>query len=354
MTTDPLPSAADAERLTEALRRSGVVGLASVSKVAVMSSLKKLRSHTLRLRLDYQGPAGDAPSSVILKMGHLDSAGRSSYANDREIAFYRDIAPAMPDGLVPRCFECVEATDTSAWHLLLEDLTDSHFIATAWPLPPTLDQCESIVRAQARLHAAWWDNSRLGTSVASWRDADAFDRDLRSLAEQFARFTDRFGEMMPPGRRDLYQRLLARAPRLLARYHSHRNLTIIHGDAHSWNCFLPRHGGSEDVRLIDWEAWTIDTATDDLAYMMAMLWYPDRRRRMERPLLDLYHAALQTHGVSGYDRQALDDDYRLSALWLITRPVTQAMNNIGPAVWWNNLERIMLAVDDLGCRELLA
>jgi len=26
------------------------------------------------------------------------------------------------------------------------------------------------------------------------------------------------------------------------------------------------------------------------------------------------------------------------------------MNNIGPAVWWNNLERIMLAVDDLGVR----
>jgi hypothetical protein len=23
-------------------------------------------------------------------------------------------------------------------------------------------------------------------------------------------------------------------------------------------------------------------------------------------------------------------------------------------VWWNNLERIFLAVDDLGCRELLA
>jgi hypothetical protein len=29
------------------------------------------------------------------------------------------------------------------------------------------------------------------------------------------------------------------------------------------------------------------------------------------------------------------------------------MNGIGPAVWWNNLERIMLAVDDLDCRELL-
>lgn len=37
----------------------------------------------------------------------------------------------------------------------------------------------------------------------------------------------------------------------------------------------------EGVRLIDWESWRVDTATDDLAYMMAMLRYPDRRRRME-------------------------------------------------------------------------
>ena len=26
---------------------------------------------------------------------------------------------------------------------------------------------------------------------------------------------------------------------------------------------------------------------------------------------------------------------------------------IGGGVWWNNLERIFLAIDDLGCRELL-
>jgi hypothetical protein len=287
-------------------------------------------------------------------MGHLDSAGRSSYANRHEIAFYRDIAPALPERLVPRCFETVEATDTSPWHLLLEDLTDSHFIATEWPLPPTTEQCETMVRAQARVHAAWWDDPRLGVSVGSWRDADTLDRDLRSFADQFARFTDRFGEIMPPERRDLYERLLDRAPRLLARYHARRNLTIIHGDAHSWNFFLPRHGGGEDVRLFDWESWSIDAATDDLAYMMAMLWYPDRRRRLERPLLDLYHAALLAHGVRDYDRQALDDDYRLSVLWLITRPVGQAAINIGPRVWWNNLERILLAVDDLGCRDLLA
>lgn len=74
MTTDSLPSAADAERLTEALRRSGVLDHGHVCNVVVMSSVAKLRSHTFRLRLDYDGP------------------GRSSYVNRREIKFYQDVA----------------------------------------------------------------------------------------------------------------------------------------------------------------------------------------------------------------------------------------------------------------------
>jgi Ecdysteroid kinase-like family len=353
MALESLPPAATAEHLTEALCRSGALRAGRVSGVTIVSSFPKLRSHTFLLRLDYEGAVGSAPPSLILKMGHLDNAGRPSYANRREIEFYRDVAPHLPERLVPYCFEAVESTSSSRWHLLLEDLTDSHFIATEWPLPPTLEQCESIIQALAHFHAAWWDNALLGAGVGSWHDADAFDRHLRAFADELARFTDRFPDIMPPERRDLYRRLLDRAPRLLARYHSRRNLTIIHGDAHSWNFFLPKPRGSETVRLLDWESWSIDAATDDLSYMMAMLWYPDRRRRMERSLLDLYHATLLDNGVSGYDRQALDHDYRLSALWLITRPVGQAVNNIGPRVWWNNLERIMLAVDDLGCRDLL-
>jgi thiamine kinase-like enzyme len=353
MTTDFLPPAASAEHLTAALRKSGALGDGRVCRVMATGSFLKQRSHTRRLRLEYEGSADDAPSSVILKMGHLGSADRSPTTNAHEIAFYRDVAPALPGRVVPRCFEAVEVTDTSAWHLLLEDLTDSHFIATEWPLPPTLTQCESIVQAWARFHAAWWDDPRLGRSVGKWSDAQGWEQPLRSLAAQVVWFTDRFGELLSPERRDLYQRLFDRAPDLLTRYSSHRNLTLIHGDAHWWNCFVPRHGGDDGVRLIDWEDWSIDTATDDLAYTMAMLWYPDRRRRIERPLLDRYQEALLVQGVGGYDRQALDDDYRLSVLWLIMRPVAQAANNIPPRVWWPNLERIFLAVDDLGCRELL-
>ena len=82
-------------------------------------------------------------------------------------------------------------------------------------------------------------------------------------------------------------------------------------------------------------------------------WYPDRRKEMESSLLDEYHDTLVAHGVQGYDRRALEADYRLSVLWRITTPVWQAVHNIPAVIWWNNLERIMLAVDDLDCRSLL-
>jgi hypothetical protein len=57
--------------------------------------------------------------------------------------------------------------------------------------------------------------------------------------------------------------------------------------------------------------------------------------------------------VVGYDRKALQDDYRLAVLWQTTRPIWFQSAGIPPVIWWNNLKRIHLAVDDLDCRELL-
>ena len=97
----------------------------------------------------------------------------------------------------------------------------------------------------------------------------------------------------------------------------------------------------------------MDTATDDLSYMMALHWYPARRRRLERRLLERYHATLTAGGVERYPLSALLEDYRLSVLWQITTPVWQASFRLAAGIWWSHLERIMLAVDDLDCRALL-
>ena len=175
----------------------------------------------------------------------------------------------------------------------------------------------------------------------------------QDLTRLWERFKARYADLLTPARGDLLSQVIDRAPDRLARLQGRRNLTIVHGDAHVWNAFVPRNG-DDAALLLDWEDWSLGIATDDLAYMMAMHWYPDRRRRMEKALLDRYHATLLAQGVSGHDRPTLDEDYRWSVLWQITRPIWQEAFNVPARVWWNNLERAFLAIDDLNCRDLLA
>jgi Phosphotransferase enzyme family len=352
VTSEPLPEVVNADSLTGALRDAGVLAQGWVSEVVAENSRPTILSRIVKLRLTYGGPAPDAPASLIFKTGLPERKGGEWSGGRREVAFYRQIGASVSGGLLPRCFAAEWDAATKDWHVLLEDLSDSHRIATTWPLPPPAETCEAIIRTWARFHGQWWDDPRLGVSIGNWADARAVDNYLKQAASKFAEFADAAGDRLPAERRDLFEALLANAPRLIQRFDSRRDLTIVHGDAHVWNCFLPRDGG-EDVRLFDWDSWRLGLATEDLAYMMAMHWYPDRRQRLERPLLDAYHASLQESGATGYSRSALDDDYRFAILWLTTTPLWQAAAKIPPMIWWNNLERIFLAVDDWGCRELL-
>ena len=349
---EPLPAACRPSYLTDALRRCGALGDgARVGEVAIERSWPTVLSRLIRLRLSYEGAAAGAPQSLIFKTALPERAGPAWGGGRHEARFYKQVAAAMRAPLVPRCFDAHWADDTKEWHLLLEDLTDTHLIATAWPLPPSFAQMQRIIAGSARFHAAWWDDPRLGNRVGTWPNPD---EGLGHFAETIARFADAAGDLLSAERRLLYQRLIEDGHRLNARYRMRHNMTIVQGDAHVWNIFLPRAEDSDDTRLFDWDCWRIDAATDDLAYMMALHWYPERRRQYEKRLLDHYHAVLMQEGVTAYDRHALDDDYRLSALWHIATPVWQWNNRIPPVIWWNNLERIFLAVDDLGGRELLA
>jgi len=351
MTTHAPPTAADPDHLTAALRRAGALDGGRVARVQVVHSFPTLLSQFHRLKLDYEGAADAPPRHLYLKTDLVGGPGAALDSGRREVAFYTTVAPATPQGLLPHCFEA-EITEAGAWHLLLEDLTDTHAIASQWPLPPTVAQTEAIMRCRARFQAAWWDHPRLGIDVGIWPSDTEIDEWLAGLFKGYEAFADALGERLPPHRRALYEGLFAQAPKLLQRFRSHRHMTVIQGDAHVWNCFLPKDG-IDTPRLFDWDGWQPNIGADDLAYMIAMHWFPEMRQQTERPLLDAFHDELLAHGVAGYDRRALQDDYRHTVLWQITRPIWMRAVRIPPNIWWNNLERIHLAADDLGCRELL-
>ena len=348
--TTHAPPQADADYLTAVLAKAGVLPRGRVTSARSVHSFPTVLSHFHRLKLEYDG-AENAPRHLYLKTGLPDSPGAAMDSGRREVAFYTDVAPTTPAGLLPRCYDA-QAADGGAWHLLLDDLTDTHFVATQWPVPPTIAETEAIMRCRARFQAAWWDDPRLGNGVGDRPSDSDFDQWLTWIAKVYRGFADALGDRLSPKRRALYEKLFAHGPRLLQRLRDWRHVTVIQGDAHVWNCFMPK-GKAETPRLFDWDGWRVAAGTEDLAYMIAMHWYPEMRQRAERSLLDAFHDELLAHGVTGYDRNALQDDYRLSVLWQTTRPIWMRDVGIPPRIWWSHLERIHLAVDDLDCQELL-
>jgi Ecdysteroid kinase-like family len=348
-----VPPQASTNHLTTVLRRAGVLGRGEVVDVAVETSRDTLISRIMRLRLTYDGADSESPTHVFFKTSHEGVEATIRELGRKEVAFYDVVASITPPGLLPRYYGGL-AEPERPWHLILEDLTASHAALGDWPVPPPLEKWYAIVVAHARFHAFWWDHERLGVSVGAFADdAGQLERNLAAFPKEVATFADRLGDRLSADRKRIYERLIAATPRLAGRYRTHRNMTIIHGDAHVWNALLPRDHSVNDVRLIDWDAWRIGTATGDLAYMIAVHWFPDWRRRYERDSLLRYHDALLAGGVRGYSFDALWEDYRHSVLWNIATPMWQANHGLGPWIWWHHLDRIMSAVHDLGCLDLL-
>jgi hypothetical protein len=186
MTTSDLHPAARPEALTQALRLCGALGAGRVSAVAVESAKPTVLSRITRVRLSYEGPAEGAPGSLIVKTG-LTMPGGATWSGGRfEVAFYAQVGRAMTAPPLPRCYGGAWLPDTNDWHLLLEDLTDTHGVVSAWPLPPSREESERIVATWARFHAAWWDDPRLGDTVGRW--ADPGDGQLKAFEERLDGF----------------------------------------------------------------------------------------------------------------------------------------------------------------------
>jgi len=315
--TEPLPQAVLPEHLTDALRRSGVLGVNTcVSEATVESSRATILSRIIRLRLRYDGLSENAPPTVILKTGLPERAGGGWNAGRQEVAFYQQVAGAVAPPATPRCFEAHWNPKSEAWHLLLEDLTDTHLIATAWPLPPTVTQCQRIIEARARFQAVLWDDQRLGKSLGKWLDTEGY---LQRFADAFTRFADRFGEQVPAERRRIYEQLLAAAPHLFSRYLSRRHLTIVQGDAHVWNCFLARDDSAEK-RIHDAGVIPITMGSDSSISLplTSRRCHPDMREWSPRILMRIPTATAMTPMTSTMRQRNLRTPLRNNAHCHIT------------------------------------
>jgi Ecdysteroid kinase-like family len=126
----------------------------------------------------------------------------------------------------------------------------------------------------------------------------------------------------------------------------------VHGDTHYWNFLAPRDPAMDKVRIVDWAVWHIGVGPSDLAYMIVLFWFPERRARMEQALVRRYHARLLERGVVGYDWEQCWLDYRAAVIFHLFWPIFWH-RGLPASIWWDALEKGMLAFEDLECEELL-
>lgn len=342
------------EWLTGVLRKNGCLKYGKV--IGVKNKLTKtlVVSVVSRLEVSYSTDApASAPSGLFLKVSRPNlSQVISSELNSKEVEFYRTIAPAMSDPPFIRCYDAVYSSEDDRSHVLLEDLSETHFQPQS-PLPPSKLYCELAVEAMAHLHAHWREHPQLGKEIGRLFDESKLNAFVCKVEENVIRFVNFLGDRLSVERRKIYDRLLASKYKIWGRLTDAAGLTVTHGDAHWWNLLYPREMDKHRVRIFDWQLWHVDVGARDMAFMIALGGYAERRTAMEKNLMRRYYDSLTAHGVRNYTWEDCWHDYRWSAVRNLNIPVIQWSEGRSAELWQGNLERAMLAYEELQCAELL-
>ena len=344
----------DAAWLTSVLHAAGALEHGQVSRIEQVHS-ESTNARCARLILQYSDDArGSPPPSLFLKICSAESAEFGT----TEIEWYTKIAVPVRECPIPRCYHVAYAPDTGQYHLLLEDLSDTHH--NLWGMQPAAELACKTAVSLARIHAAWWDHphvledARYPTATVINRYCAEFDGGLTPMLEYL-------GDRLSPDSQAVLRRVFAdHRTSMVRRAAEGKHLTYIHSDPNPGNILAP-HSLAGRVYLVDRQViddWlSIWIGASDLAYMMVLWWEPEARRHLERTVLDAYYQALLQLGVREYSWDQLWRDYRLAvpqgmyvaADWCIDDDTRSAKE----WVWWPKLQRALEAFHDLECADLL-
>jgi hypothetical protein len=333
--------------LTRVLSENGCLEHGEVISVQNILTKALPLSVVSRLGVTYSSDL-TAPSKLFLKIANSSM----SQANGKEVDFYQTVARKIISSALIRCYDAQYSDEFGRSHLLLEDLSETH-VQPESPLPPTPLYRELAVESLAEFHASWWDHPQLGNNIGTLFSEQELSTFLSDVEKDVLRFVDFLGEQLSVDQRKIYDRLLASKEKIWGHLTDATRLTVTHGDAHWWNLLYPRDATKHRVCLFDWQLWHLDLGPRDLAFMIALGGYSERMSSMEPRLVRHYYDTLVAHGVRNYTWDDCWRDYRWSSLRNLNIPVILWSQGRDEKLWQSNLERALLAYDELRLFELL-
>jgi hypothetical protein len=332
--------------LSRWLRRSGTLPCGDVVGLQVELEIDTTISLLTFLTATYSPDApSDSPRHLVVKSPLTPEVSNS------ELRFYRLLAPVLGTPPLVRCYAAIEDGDGDPGTLVLEDRRSTHD-HPPWPIPPSRNQSEAALEILARVHAQWWEAPALGNTVGQLHTPESLTIMVQGIAAHLPSFMDAVGHALTTEARHVYERVFSSSLKPWMRLTDRHALTIIHGDAHTWNFLFPRSGDGAAL-LIDWQIWHVDLGARDLAFFIALHWYPSRRRELERPLIRYYHQCLLKYGVENYSFDELWLDYRRCVVRNLTIPIIFWSRGMKPEGWWHRLECALASYRDLECDELV-
>lgn len=342
--------------LTTVLKQSGGLLKGDVAAVQVETGQGNW-STSGKLYLQYSPDAqGELPQSLFLKLVDTDT-GDGEFFSSSEVDYYMRDYVGVTDAPLLRCFDGHYSESHQRYHLLLEDVSQSHIEAAE--KTPSLAYGLALAEGLAVLHAHWWGAKRLAIANAPIHDADHIRRFLAIAEPGAGHIINHMTKSLEPHWPAILRELFSRLPRaLLERTNDANGFTMIHGDVGYNNILVPLQG-ERPLYIIDRQPfnWSITTwlGVYDLAYAIILDWDIETRRKYEIPILRHYHKWLIKIGVQDYSWEQLFDDYRLCAALTVTIPVEYCRGGIFTRkqhIWLPMLRRALTACDDLRCTQL--
>lgn len=311
-------AAVDAAWLTERLRGAGVLRDAHVVDVRATPVGAGMLGDSIRYEVLYDRDEG-APPSFVGKFASADPTSRQTGAGfglyEREVGFYREVAHTV----AIRSPDCVSAEHDPAdgtFALLLEDLTPAR--AGNQLTGCDIADAERAMEQAAALHGPRWNDERL-RDHAFLNVSGARDFVIQVFPDCLAEFHRRYDGVLEPEYMavcDRYGALMAKAA-----VPAPTSFTLTHGDFRLDNMLFDARDGEVPLAVLDWQSPAIGLGAVDVAYFMGLAISIEDRRRHERHLLGYYLDRLRSHGVRGYDYDALYRDYRLTLMSAVATAV---------------------------------
>lgn len=261
------------------------------------------------------------PGSVITKFPTADPSNRpigdALGIYEREVRFFRDIAPTTPLR-VPEVHAAEVDHDRGAYVLVFEDLARFEAGDQVAGISPA--RAERVVDSLVALHAKWWESPEL--YQLDWLPTSADPIYLEAVVPIYAAglpvlardWSDRVGE-------DAVDLANAIAPVFddVLRRTANPPTTFLHTDTRLDNLFFD----GDDPIFIDWQLAVRGRGPADVAYLVGTSMNVADQHHWE-PLLRRYHAGLVAAGVD-YSWEACLTAYLESVLYY----TVSAMSLIG-------------------------